>query len=53
MAELNALLDDSLSGHGQMAMVAGEPGIGKNRAAGELANYAQGLGAQVIWGWCY
>ena len=39
--------------YGQMAMVGGEPGIGKTRAAGELANYAQGLGAQVIWGWCY
>ena len=53
MAELKAVLDESLSGHGQMAMVAGEPGIGKTRAASELANYAQALGAQVIWGWCY
>ena len=34
-------------------MLAGEPGIGKTRTTQELANYAETLGAQVLWGWCY
>ena len=36
-----------------MVMLAGEPGIGKTRTAQELAAYAEGRGAQVLWGWCY
>ena len=35
-----------------MAMVAGEPGIGKTRTAQELAVYAEERGAQVLWGRC-
>ena len=31
MAELRAALDDAISGHGRMIMLAGEPGIGKTR----------------------
>lgn len=53
MAELNAALDDALAGLGQMAMLAGEPGIGKTRLAQELATHANSLGAQVMRGWCY
>ncbi|MCI0786968.1 MAG: AAA family ATPase, partial [Chloroflexi bacterium] len=53
MADLKAALDDALSGHGQMVMLAGEPGIGKTRIAQELASYAEQRGAQVLWGWCY
>jgi predicted ATPase len=53
MAVLTAVLDEVLSGIGQMAMLAGEPGIGKTRLAQELANHADSKGARVLWGRCY
>ena len=53
MAVLNEALDDAMSGHGRLAMLAGEPGIGKTRTAQELASYAEAQGARVLWGWCY
>ena len=53
MGELNAALDDAISGHGRLVMLAGEPGIGKTRTAQELASHAETLGARVLWGWCY
>ena len=53
MGELTAALDDALAGRGRLVMLAGEPGIGKSRAAQELASHAEGLGAQVLWGRCY
>ena len=53
LAVLTAALDATLSGRGQMVMLAGEPGIGKTRTAQELARQAREKGAQVLWGWCY
>ena len=53
MGELKAALDDALSGQGRLAMLVGEPGIGKTRTAQELASYAETLGVQVLWGRCY
>ena len=53
LGELRACLEDAMSGHGQLVMLAGEPGIGKTRTAQELANKAETLGAHVLWGWCY
>ncbi len=53
MAELRASVDAATTGHGRIVMLAGEPGIGKTRAAQELASYAESLGAQVWWGSCY
>ena len=53
MAELKAALDDAMSGQGRLAMLAGEPGIGKTRTALELASHAGRQGVQVLWGWCY
>ena len=53
MAELTAVLDDALSGQGQLVMLAGEPGIGKTRTTQELAALAEDQGAKVLWGWCY
>ena len=50
MTGLRAAMDDAMAGHGRMVMLAGEPGIGKTRAAQELASYAESLGAQVWWG---
>ena len=43
MADLQAALDDAVSGQGRLVMLAGEPGIGKTRTAQELAGYAQTL----------
>ncbi len=53
LAELRAALDDAIGGHGRLAMLVGEPGIGKTRAAQELASHAETLGVQVLWGRCY
>lgn len=53
LVQLRAALDDTLSGRGQVVMLAGEPGIGKTRLAQELTFRAESLGAQVLWGRCY
>ncbi len=53
MDELKAALEEALSGHGQLVMLLGEPGIGKTRTAQELAACAEQRGAQILWGWCY
>ncbi len=53
MGELISALDDAISGHGRLVMLAGEPGIGKTRTVQELASAAESRGAQVLWGWCY
>ena len=50
---LRAALEDSLSGHGRILMLVGEPGIGKTRTSEELCTYAKMRGAQVLWGRCY
>ena len=51
--ELRAALDDAMRGRGSLALLVGEPGIGKTRVADELATYASLRGAQVLWGRCY
>ena len=53
MAVLRQALDDAMSGHGRLVMLAGEPGIGKTRTAQELASHAETQGARVLWGRCY
>ena len=53
MGDLNAALEDALSGRGRLVTLVGEPGIGKTRTAQELATYAGLRGAQVLWGRCY
>ncbi len=53
LGELKAALEDTLSGHGRLVMLVGEPGIGKTRTAQELASHAAASGTQVFWGWCY
>ena len=53
MAELTAALDDALTGQGRLAMLAGEPGIGKTSTARELASRAAMRGFLVLWGRCY
>jgi class 3 adenylate cyclase len=53
MDELRAGLENALSGHGQLLMLVGEPGIGKTRTSEELATYAGLRNARVLWGKCY
>ncbi len=45
-------VDGAQEGHGGLLLLVGEPGIGKTRAAEELATYAQVQGARVHWGRC-
>ncbi|MFY9588559.1 MAG: protein kinase, partial [Actinomycetota bacterium] len=51
--ELRGGLDDSLSGHGRLVLLVGEPGIGKTRMTEELSTWAKMRGAQVLVGRCY
>jgi DNA-binding SARP family transcriptional activator len=54
--ELTALSDclaDALAGSGRIALVAGEPGIGKSRLVDELAARARARDAQVLVGRCW
>ncbi len=53
LGALKAALEDALAGQGRLAMLVGEPGIGKTRTAQELATHAESRGFQVLWGWCY
>jgi class 3 adenylate cyclase/tetratricopeptide (TPR) repeat protein len=53
MDQLKSALESALSGHGNLAMLAGEPGIGKTRLAEEFAVYASLRGAQVLTGRCF
>jgi len=53
MDVLRAALAEAKNGRGQIAMLAGEPGIGKTRIAQELARHAESEGGRVLWGRCY
>src|SRR5262245_7123272 len=53
--ELSALrdaLEHATAGRGRVALLAGEPGIGKTRTAQELADHAVQQGTLVLWGRC-
>jgi hypothetical protein len=50
---LRTALGFAMSGRGQMAMLAGEPGIGKTRISRELSDGSEREGVQTLWGWCY
>ncbi len=53
MEQLKESLEGALSGKGSLAMLVGEPGIGKTRLAEEFGVYAGLRGAQVLTGHCY
>ena len=50
LSELRALLDRAADGAGALALLAGEPGIGKSRLADELGARAREAGHIVLWG---
>jgi tetratricopeptide (TPR) repeat protein len=53
LAQLEQLWDQAQNGHGQLALVAGEPGIGKTRLIQALITYTQRQGATTLCGGCY
>ncbi len=50
---LHHLWKSSLSGQAHLALISGEPGIGKTRLANEILVYARLKGAVVLHGGCY
>src|SRR5215831_8047718 len=50
LAVLRAALRQAAGGDGRLALVAGEPGIGKTELARAFAQAARGDGALVLWG---
>jgi eukaryotic-like serine/threonine-protein kinase len=52
LERLREAADAALGGRGSLQLLVGEPGIGKTRAAEELATYANVSGARVYWGRC-
>ncbi len=53
LGHLRRAADAALGGRAGIALLAGEPGIGKTTLAEETATYARVRGAQVFWGRCY
>ncbi len=53
LEQLKEALEDALGGRGSIAMLVGEPGIGKTRLAEEFTVYARLRGAQVLAGRSY
>ena len=51
-ASLRVLVDDAVEGHGKLALIAGEPGVGKSRLAAEIGDEAQAHGMRVLTGHC-
>jgi DNA-binding SARP family transcriptional activator len=53
LGALETALDEALAGRGRLALIAGEPGIGKSRLADELLATARTRGASVAVGRCW
>jgi hypothetical protein len=53
LALLRGALADALDGRGRLALLVGEPGIGKTRLADEVSVLARDAGAAVLWGRCW
>jgi tetratricopeptide (TPR) repeat protein/predicted Ser/Thr protein kinase len=51
-ADLQRMLDRMLTGHGGLALIGGEPGVGKTRLAQELLQTAQQRGCLCLTGRC-
>ena len=52
LALLKTAFERTLSGHGQVVTVSGEPGIGKTRLVRQLADVARAQDTVVLWGQC-
>src|SRR3954453_7851684 len=52
LASLEDAREVALVGQGGLALVGGEPGVGKTRLADELARVAGARGGEVLWGRC-
>jgi DNA-binding SARP family transcriptional activator len=52
LGALEDVLEQALARQGRLALIAGEPGVGKTRLADELSSVAHARGAQVVWGRC-
>jgi class 3 adenylate cyclase/tetratricopeptide (TPR) repeat protein len=52
LSRLLGMLGEAAAGHGGLAFVVGEPGIGKTRLTEELADMARRNGVAVLWGHC-
>ena len=50
---LSAALDEACAGSFRLALLAGEPGIGKTRTALELTTHAKRCSARIHWGRCH
>jgi tetratricopeptide (TPR) repeat protein len=50
---LRAAFDEAFAGRGSVAVMAGEPGIGKTRTTQELETYVRMRGGYVFWGRAY
>ncbi len=50
LSKLDYVLSEAALGAGRLALVSGEPGIGKSRLAQELARLAEARGFGVVWG---
>ncbi len=48
--DLISLLDDAVAGAGGVAMLSGDPGIGKTTLARELSTFAEQRGIPAVWG---
>jgi DNA-binding SARP family transcriptional activator len=53
LAQLAQLWDQAQNGQGQLALVVGEPGIGKTRLIQALSAHIQQQGARILRGGCY
>jgi tetratricopeptide (TPR) repeat protein len=53
LRQLRDAFDAAMSGHGSLAMVVGEPGIGKTALCEQLATYVAIRGGKALVGHCY
>ena len=53
LSELDSLLDGAIGGHGAVAMLVGQPGVGKTRTVLQFADRAGHRGIPVLFGLCH